>query len=56
MPDVNLNSDSDDGGMKFKIIDISVFLAEKLLFSFCISTSQVLPKTNPHGKMKFANK
>ena len=24
MPDVNLNSDFGDGGMKFKIIDISV--------------------------------
>ena len=44
MPDVKLNSGSDDVGLKFKIIGISVTIGLNAIVSFGISSSQVLPK------------
>ena len=54
MADVKLNSGSDDVGMKFKIIGISLTFGLNAIF-FGISSSQVLPKKNHDGRINFAD-
>ena len=53
MPDVKLNSGSDDVGMKFKIIGISLTFGLNAIVFNWYSSSQVLPKESHDGRMNF---